>query len=130
MPDYTIVNLRELEDVGPKFGLAPALEARFAREPLGCEKTGLSLQRLAPNARVPFGHRHGQQEELYVILEGGGRAKIEDEFVDLERWDVIRLAPQTMRALEAGPAGMEFLAFGGPTAATSDGEIVQGWWPD
>jgi len=130
LTDYSLVNLKEIEDSAPQFGLSPALEARFARESLGCEKTGLSYQRLAPNARVPFGHRHGQQEELYVIVEGTGRIKLEDEIVELRAWDAIRIAPQTMRALEAGADGMGFLAFGGPTAATSDGEIVQGWWSD
>jgi mannose-6-phosphate isomerase-like protein (cupin superfamily) len=130
MASYAIANIKELEDVAPKFGLPPGVQARFAREQLGCEKTGLSHQRLAADTRMPFGHRHGQQEELYVILSGSGRIKLDDEIAELGAWDVVRVAPDTMRALEAGPDGLEYLAFGGPTAEASDGEIVQGWWAE
>jgi mannose-6-phosphate isomerase-like protein (cupin superfamily) len=130
MAGYTILNLRELEDMAPKFGLAPAIEARFARQALGCEKTGLSLQRVAPNTRVPFGHRHAQQEELYVVLSGSGRVKLGDEIRAIGPMDAVRVAPDTMRGFEAGAEGLELLAFGGPTAPENDGEIVQGWWSD
>lgn len=111
---YTIKNLRELEDLAPKFGLAPALEARLAARELGLSESGMSLQRLAPNATQPFGHRHKRQEELYVVLAGDGRAKLDDEIVELRTWDAIRVAPHVMRAFAAGPDGLELLAFGAP----------------
>jgi mannose-6-phosphate isomerase-like protein (cupin superfamily) len=128
MSDYTKVNLRETEDMAPKFGLAPDLEARFPKRDLGSQIGGLSLQRLAPNARSTFGHRHASQEEHYVILDGGGRMKLGDELVELRRWDAIRVGPETMRAFEAGPDGLELLAFGAPLGEENDAELVQGWW--
>jgi hypothetical protein len=71
---YTIVNLKEIEDQAPKFGHSPDLEARFARVPLGLENSGLSYFRLAPNFRIPFGHKHLQQEEVYVLVGGSARS--------------------------------------------------------
>ena len=130
MSDYTIVNLREVENLAPKFGLPPEIEARFPKQALGCKTGAVSLQRLAPGARSPFGHRHERQEELYVIVDGGGSMKLGDEVVPVRQWDVIRVGPETMRAAEGGPDGLEFLAFGAPIAEESDGEIVQGWWDD
>ena len=130
MARYTVRNLKEIEDAAPKFGLAPDVEARFAREALESENFGLSYQRLAPNARSPFGHKHGEQEEVYVILSGGGRIKIEDEIVDLRPWDAVRVGKDTMRAFEAGPEGLELLAFGAPQTDRSDAELVPGWWTD
>ena len=79
MGGHTILNLKEVEDMAPKFGFAPDLEARFAAGDLGLENSGLSYQRLAPNFRMPFGHKHKQQEEVYVVLAGGGRVKLDDE---------------------------------------------------
>src|SRR3989442_1764634 len=73
MPEYTVKNLKEIEDSAVKFGLAPNLEAHFASGALECEKTGISYQRLKPNVRGPFGHKHDKQEEIYVIV--GGRAR-------------------------------------------------------
>jgi quercetin dioxygenase-like cupin family protein len=130
MSNYTVVNLRDVEDAAPKFGLPPEVEARFPKRALGCKTGAVSLQRLAPGTRSPFGHRHKHQEELYVIVEGSGSMKLDDDLVEVRQWDVIRVAPETMRAFEAGPDGIELLAFGAPVAEESDGEIVPGWWTD
>ena len=133
MSDYTKINLEEVEDQAPKFGFAPNLEARFAGGDLGLEKSGLSYQRLAPGFRLPFGHSHKRQEELYVIVGGGGRMKLDDEVVEVGAWDAIRIAPETVRGLEAGADGLELLAFGAPKTASSaaeDAEPRPGWWTD
>src|ERR1700760_3701807 len=111
MTDYTVTNLREVEDAAPKFGLAPAMEARFASGDLQLTKSGVSLQALAPDATHPFGHRHAEQEELYVIVAGSGRVKLDDEVLDVRAWDAVRVPPEVTRAFSAGPDGMEFLAF-------------------
>lgn len=129
MSDYTKVNLREVPDSAPGAGLE-GVEARFPKRALGCSVGAVSLQRLAPNRRGPFGHRHGRQEELYVILAGGGRMKLDDEVIELRPWDAVRIAPETMRAFESGPDGLELLAYGAPIAEESDGELVPGWWAD
>ena len=127
---YAIQNLRELEDLAKKYGLSPAMETHFAREPLGCEQSGLSMQRLAPKARQPFGHRHEQEEELYVVVDGSGRVKLDDEILDLRTWDAVRVSPGVMRCFEAGADGMEFLGFGAAGLGLADVESVQDWWTD
>ncbi len=130
MTGSTIKNLKEVEDAAPGFGLSPDLEARFARDPLECEQMGFSYQRLAPNFRTPFGHKHNTQEEVYVIVSGGGRVKLDDEVRDIGQWDAVRVAPGTMRNFEAGPEGLELIAFGAPKTPPGDAEMVQGWWSD
>jgi mannose-6-phosphate isomerase-like protein (cupin superfamily) len=125
---HTVMNLMDVEDVAPKFGMAPDAEARFARRPLECEQLALSYQRLAANARMPFGHKHAAQEEIYVLVAGSARVKLEDEIVELRRWDALRVSPDAMRAFEAGPEGAEFLAFGAPGSDPNDAEMVPGWW--
>lgn len=128
MSGFTHKNLRDdVPDVAPEFGLAPDLEAHFAREALDCENVGISFQRIAPNFRTPFGHRHAEQEEIYVVLAGSGRARLDDQVVELRPLDALRVAPSTVRAVEAGPDGIELLAFGG-ARAQSDAEMIPGWW--
>jgi len=128
--DYTIKNLREdVEDAAVGGGLSPQLEARFAREPLGCRESGLSYQRLAPGFRG-FGHRHHRQEEVYVVVGGSGRVKIGDDLADLRRWDAIRVAPDTKRGFEAGPDGLELIAFGAPNTGPGDADLDPGWWEE
>jgi hypothetical protein len=130
MPNFTIKNLKDVEDAAPKFGFSPQLEARFARRDLECELTGVAYERLAPNVRPGFGHKHANQEEIYVVIGGSGRIKIEDDIHDVRQWDAVRVGRDTMREFEAGPDGLEFIAFGAPTGDESDFELVPGWWSD
>ena len=110
--------------------MAPNVEFRMAAAALGSEHGALSYQRLAPGFRLPFGHRHARQEEIYVVVGGGGRMKVEDDVVELERWTAVRVAPGTVRAVEAGVDGVELLIFGAPRTGPGDAEMVAGWWTD
>lgn len=134
MSDYTKANLRnDVEDQATKFGLSPDLEARFARGQLELEQSGVSYQKIAAGYRVPFGHTHSEQEEIYVILAGGGRAKVGDETIELAPLDALRVAPGAWRGVEAGPDGLELVAFGsrpGMAPDANDTEMRQGWWSD
>jgi mannose-6-phosphate isomerase-like protein (cupin superfamily) len=128
MHDYTVKNLQELDNMAEQYGLPDGFEARFARDPLELRNFGLSYQKLAPGYRIPFGHHHTEQEEVYVVLSGSARVKLEDEIVELAQWDAIRVPPTTTRNLEAGPDGAEVLAIGAPQAR--DTEMLDGWWAD
>ena len=132
MAAHTIVNLNDVEDMGPKFGYAPNLQARFVGSVLGLEKSGLSFQRLAPNFRMPFGHKHKRQEEVYVVVRGSGRLKLDDQIVDVKELDVVRVPGEVMRAFEAGSDGIEVLAFGAPNTGPpqEDAEMQPGWWSE
>ena len=98
--------------------------------PSAWRTAGLSYQRMAPNFRVPFGHRHQQQEEVYIVVSGSLRAKIEDEILEMKPWDALRVHKDTMRGFEAGPEGVEIIAFGAPNTGPGDGDVQQGWWSD
>jgi uncharacterized cupin superfamily protein len=127
---YTLLNLkRDVEDAGERFGYAPNMEARFARKALGLEQSGLSYFKLAPGFRVPFGHLHTEQEEIYLLLTGSARVKLGDEILDLQPMDAVRIPPSTMRGFEAGPEGAEILAFGAPNTDNKDLEMDQEFWP-
>jgi mannose-6-phosphate isomerase-like protein (cupin superfamily) len=125
---HTHINLASVKDSAPRFGFGDDQEARFAREDLEAERTGVSHHRLKPGKRQPFAHRHEEAEEVYVILGGSGRLKLDDEIIEVERLDAIRIAPEVTRCFEAGPGGIEFLACG--AHHDGDGEIVPGWWSD
>ena len=125
---YTVKNLREAEDSAPKFGFGEIGEAHFPRDELGAESTGLAYQVLKPGRRSAFGHRHDRAEEVYVVLSGSGRMRLDDDLVELEALDAIRVAPAVTRAFEAGPDGMAVLAFG--PRHEGDGEMPADFWTD
>jgi uncharacterized cupin superfamily protein len=127
--NYTIKNLTEVEDSAAKFGYGHLGAARFANDDLGTEQTGVSLHSVNPNARQAFGHRHEEAEEVYVVISGSGRIRLDDEIIDVTERDAIRMAPNVARGLEAGPEGMEVLAFG-PRRKDDRGEMLTDWWTD
>ena len=130
MAAYTVVNLMEVEDQAPKFGYAPNLESRFARKSLELENSGLSHYRVAPGYRVPFGHRHAEQEEIYLVVSDSALVKLDDEILELAQWDAVRIPAGVMRSFGAGPDGAEILAFGAPNTDNADIEMEQDWWTD
>jgi mannose-6-phosphate isomerase-like protein (cupin superfamily) len=123
---FKIKNLRQVEDVAIKHGFSEMQEARFPREDLDAESTGLMYLVLRPGKQQPFAHRHEQAEEIYVVLSGSGRLKLDDEIIDIGPMDAIRMAPQVARSLEAGDEGLEVLAFGPRHAG--DAEMVKDFW--
>lgn len=123
---HTRINLAEVEDAAPANGFGARWEARVAREDLGAEQTGLTHFRLRPGKRSPFVHRHRRAEEVYVVLGGTGRVKLDDDIFEVRALDAVRVAPEVARAFEAGPEGLEFIAFGPHHDA--DGEPVDDSW--
>ena len=125
---HTHKKLTEVKDSAPGFGLEENGEARFAKDDLDAEQTGFSHHRLKPGKRQPFGHRHEEAEEVYVVLSGSGRIKLDDEILEIQPLDAIRVAPTVTRAFEAGPGGIEILVFG--PRCDGDGELIQNWWSE
>jgi uncharacterized cupin superfamily protein len=123
---YTLRNLGDVDDAAPGFGFGESWEARVARTALGAEQTGVALFRLKPGRRSPFAHRHDQAEEIYVILRGHGRMRLDDEVVDVGPLDAVRVAPRVVRAFEAHADGLDFLAVG--QHHPRDGELVEDAW--
>ena len=119
---YTIKNLRDVEDSAPKFGFSERQEAHFAQGALEAEDTGFSYHVVKPGKRQGFAHRHDEAEEVYVVIDGNGRMNLDGNVVEIKHLDAIRVAPAVVRAFEAGPDGLELLAFG--PHHEGDGELV------
>ena len=126
---YTRRSLAEVEDAAAKFGHGDRQEAHFANEDLETEQSGLSFHRVKPGMRQGFGHRHDEVEEVYVIVGGAGRVKLDDDVLDLARLDAVRVSAGVTRAFEAGDKGLELVAFS-PRRADDPGEVIQNWWSD
>jgi mannose-6-phosphate isomerase-like protein (cupin superfamily) len=130
MTSYTKLNLRQdVEDMAPRFGYQEHVEAHFARRALGLEQSGVSYFKIASGFRMPFGHRHGQQEEVYLVVSGSARMKVEDEIVELSALDALRVPGAVARGMEAGPDGAEIVAFGAPNTENKDTEMLPDFWP-
>jgi len=124
MSNYAIKNLMEIEPGGVE-----GFEIRFARQHLESEQLGITLEHLAPGFTATTGHSHREQEEAYVVIEGSGAVKLDDERIELKKWDVVRVAPEVVRGFDAGPEGLVLLAVGGPKPEGGDGEMVKDRWP-
>jgi len=77
-----------------------------------------------------MGHSHREQEEIYLVVSGSGRIKLDDQIAQLRQWDLVRVAPETVRALESGPNGLEVIAIGSDRPEGGDGIPVPDWWAE
>jgi len=131
---FTRRNLRrDLEDYGPRFDGPTDLEFRAATKALALEHSGLTYQRVPPGQRFPYGHTHRTQEEVYVVVRGSGRMKVDDDIIELEEWDAVRVPPGSWRGYEAGADGLELLVIGAPNLGENPRDDVEGerdWWAD
>ena len=125
MPDWTKKNFDDLRDLSPQDA---QMQWRFAREALGSPELGVSRFTYDPGARMPWGHRHREQEEAYIVVAGSGRAKLDDEIVELSVWDVLRVAPAVVRSFEAGPEGLDVICIGGRKPEGGDTERFEDFW--
>ena len=129
---FTLRNLKaDLDDLGSNFDGSPDLEFRAATGALELQESGLTYQRVPPGYRFPYGHTHKTQEEVYVVVRGSGRIKVDDEIVALREWDAVRVPPGSWRGYEAGPDGLEILVIGAPNLGEDPREDVEGlrdWW--
>jgi uncharacterized cupin superfamily protein len=128
MSDYAIVNLKEIDDSAA--GQAAGIEAHFARQHLASAHIGVTYMRYEPGVRSPMAHSHREQEEVYVVTAGAGKVRLDDEVRDIRQWDVIRVSPAAIRAFEAGPEGIEFLAIGSDRPEGGDGIQAPTAWVD
>jgi mannose-6-phosphate isomerase-like protein (cupin superfamily) len=127
MPSYTQKNLKDLDSSS---AAGSSLEMRFGRSHLDSDHLGVSYVRYSPGHRPGFGHHHREQEEVYVVVGGSGRMRLDDEIIDLAQWDAVRVSPEVVRGLEAGPDGLEIIAVGSDRPEGGDGVLVKDWWTD
>jgi uncharacterized cupin superfamily protein len=125
---YAKKNLRDVKDSAVEHGLSEKQEARFPRGDLGAEQTGMNFLVVKPGQHEAFAHRHRTAEEIYVVLGGGGKVKLDDQLVDLAPLDAVRVSPGVARSFAAGPEGLQVLIFGPHVEA--DSELVQDFWQD
>ena len=126
--EYTKINIGQVEDLAPQYGMDEICEARFARGALGAERIGMAYYQLKPGQRLPFGHRHAEDEEVYLVQSGTGRFKVGDHVFDVGPRDVVFVPPDSMRSWEAGADGLELIAFGSHSEGAG-ADMDQAFWP-
>jgi mannose-6-phosphate isomerase-like protein (cupin superfamily) len=125
MPDWAKTNFGRLRDMSPR---GAPMQWKLARNAMRSRELGVSRFTYEPGVRMPFGHSHREQEEAYVVVAGSGRAKLDDEVVELTAWDVLRVAPAVVRSFEAGPEGLDLICIGGRRPKGGDTERFPDFW--
>ena len=131
---FTLRNLEaHLEDIRSNFDGARTWSSTWRPRRSNSSKSGLSHQSIPPGYRFPYGHTHEKQEEVYVVVGGGGRMKLDDEIIELREWDAVRVPPARGEATRPGPMGSRLLVFGAPNLGDNPRDDVEGrrdWWVD
>ncbi|MFC7081481.1 cupin domain-containing protein [Halorussus caseinilyticus] len=107
---YTKVDSRDVEPI--------AEGMRFLRDPLDCEKLGVTVLDADPGwTGKEHDHAEDGQEEVYVLLDGSATVTVDGEDVDLTAGEALRIPPEATRQIHNGDAESTFVLVG-----ASDGE--------
>ena len=126
MSAYTIMNFNDIETPNPN----PDRDAKFARSHIGSEHLGVSYFKYGPVFHATGGHSHREQEEVYIVVSGSGRVKLDGEIHEIKQWDVVRVSAPVVRAFESGPEGMELIIAGADRPEGGDGVRADDFWPE
>jgi quercetin dioxygenase-like cupin family protein len=124
---HTQINLADVDDAAPGNGFGARWEARVARDDLEAEQTGLTYFRLRPGKRSPFAHRHRNAEEVYLILGGTGRVKLDDEISEVRPLDAIRVAPTRHERSRPAPRAWSSSPSALIASPTANPSTTPGW---
>jgi mannose-6-phosphate isomerase-like protein (cupin superfamily) len=106
---YSLVDIDELEGEGPG-GMV-----RKARRALGARAFGFNYFTFGPNVDGrEHDHAAAPQEEVYFVVRGSGRMRIDDDEIDLKPGRFVRVDAESRRLPISGPDGLELVTFGAP----------------
>jgi uncharacterized cupin superfamily protein len=113
-----------------RFGLPESeFELRILRGVLGCEHVGVSYLRFGPGWRLTVGHRHpGGGEEVYVLVEGSARIKIEEQILHMHAPSAVRVRGDQFRAIRADSDMTAVLVAAGTIDDPSATEFAPNFW--
>ena len=104
-----------------------------ARAELGVESFGMQIIDMPPNyeSYPEHDHEHDRQEEVFLVMRGGGEIEIEGERFPLDAEHIARVGPETKRKIWPGPEGIRVVVLGGvPGEAYVPGDITKLGEPD
>lgn len=108
MSSYAVKNIDEMEAV---------FRGAFkrARAELGVESFGMQVIDMPPNYEnyPEHDHTHDNQEEVFLVMRGGGEIEIEGERFPLDDNHIARVAPETKRKVWPGSEGIRLVVLGG-----------------
>jgi mannose-6-phosphate isomerase-like protein (cupin superfamily) len=88
---WNVQNVTVVVDLRPYTAKANILPEQTIGRGIACRIP--TLQRVPPGYRFPYGQTHRRQEEVYVVVHGSGRMKLDDEIVEFKQWDAVRVPP-------------------------------------
>jgi uncharacterized cupin superfamily protein len=102
-------------------------------EGLGAEQVAITLRRMPPDTggRGSYGHRHKQQEEIILVVDGSLQVKVDDEEFELDTGTAIRLAPEAVRSVHNDGPGETTIVLVSVKVddPIADTEQIADFWP-
>jgi quercetin dioxygenase-like cupin family protein len=102
----------DLEDLA---GEGPGGRVRKVRRALGARAFGFNYFTLGPNEDGrEHDHSSQPQEEVYFIVKGSGRMRIDEDEIELKPGRFVRVDAESRRLPISGDDGLEWVAIGAP----------------
>ncbi len=95
--NFKTVELGKINEIGQKYENGKA----FLHDVLGLTSCEISVSIMPKGVKLPFNHKHKQNEEIYIFLKGEGVMTLDGENVEFKEGTCIKVLPSTQRTMEA-----------------------------
>ncbi len=97
MENFSLKDIGSLAEIGTKFENGKA----FLRDSLGLTSCEISVSAMPAGIKLPFNHKHKQNEEVYIFLKGTGIMTLDGKAVEVKEGSCVKVLPAAVRTMEA-----------------------------
>ncbi len=97
MANYKNTELGKIEEIGRNYENGKA----FLHDLLGLTSCEISVNVMPKGVKLPFSHKHKQNEEVYIFLKGEGIMTLDGQDVNFKEGSCIKVLPEAVRTMEA-----------------------------
>ena len=97
MTNFRILKIGKLDEVSKNYENGKV----FLHDLLDLTSCEISVNSMCAGVKLPFNHKHKQNEEIYIFLKGNGSMTLDNEIIDVKEGDCIKVLPQAVRTMEA-----------------------------
>ena len=90
-------------EIGTLNGIATKYENGkvFLHDLLGLTSCEISVNSMPAGVKLPFNHKHKQNEEIYIFLKGEGIMTLDGKILDVKEGSCVKVLPNSVRTMES-----------------------------
>ena len=97
MTNFKKAELGTIEEIDKNYENGKA----FLHDLLELTSCEISVSSMPAGIKLPFNHKHKQNEEIYIFLKGKGTMTLDNEVIEVQEGSCVKVLPDAIRTMES-----------------------------